>query len=287
MAKILVASSTRVIVSERISFVEARRNLRSFRERLIRLIMKFTYPTADGIIVVAEGIVDELQSELGIDRSKIVAVRNPVVDEELLNAALAKPDLQAFEEGRRIIVSAGRLSPQKDFETLIKAFALVRIRQDAALVIMGEGPDRIKLEELIARMGLSRHVLLPGYVLNPFPAMRAADLFVLSSKFEGMPGVIIQAMACGTPIVSTDCRTGPREILEDGLWGRLAPVGDPIGLANEIIGALESEDHPDVRVRAADFAVHKAVQKYLEVGGLVEPNMSSPEIRRASSNSFA
>ncbi|MDQ8757229.1 glycosyltransferase [Sphingosinicella sp. LHD-64] len=265
LANLLAGSPTRNVVSERTSFREAKRHLRSLNERLVRLLMRVTYRRAYRIAVVAEAIVDELHEDLGLDRSRIVAIRNPIVDQGLLDAAAQDPEEPIFAQGRPVILAAGRLAFEKDFDSLIRAFALTRLRHDAALVIVGEGPDRPRLEALVRQLGLESHVALPGFVDNPFAFMRAAGLFVLSSRFEGMPGVIVQAMACGTPVVSTDCRTGPREILEGGRWGKLVPVGDIPALADAMISALGEKEHPDVRRAVEDFSVSVAVQRYLDL----------------------
>jgi len=121
---------------------------------------------------------------------------------------------------------------------------------------------------MIVEEGLEEFVSMPGFVENPFAYMRAADLFVLSSASEGLPNALIQAMACGTPVVSTDCPTGPNEILQDGKWGRLVPVGDAEALASAMAAALDDPSPPDVRTRAADFSVDKAVDAYLDALGL-------------------
>ena len=264
LANRLAGSPSRVVVSERTSFVETRRNFRSLRDRTTRLLMRATYRWADSVIVVAEAIIEELHRGLRLDRARLRTIPNPVVTRELRARAEEEPACPLFGQGRPVILAAGRLSFEKDFHTLLRAFALVRHRRDAALVIIGEGPDREGLERLARSLGVADHFALPGFVANPYAYMRAASLFVLSSRFEGMPGVVVQAMACGTPIVSTDCRTGPREILEDGKWGELVPVGDPIAIADAILASLSRTDHPDVRVRAQDFEEAKSVLQYLD-----------------------
>lgn len=265
MAHRIARSTARIVVSERTSFIEASKHYRSARDRLIRLLMRLTYGWADRVVVVAKEIADELARSLAVNPASIAAIPNPIVGDDLQSLAQENPDCPLFGQGRPVIVAAGRLSFEKDFETLLRAFALVRRRRDAALVLIGEGPDRALLEQLARRLGIAEHVALPGFVANPFSFMRAADLFVLSSLFEGMPGVVVQAMACGTPVVSTDCRTGPREVLEDGKWGSLVPIRDTVALADAMIKALERENHPDVRRRAEDFTEQVSIDLYLDV----------------------
>jgi glycosyltransferase involved in cell wall biosynthesis len=167
-----------------------------------------------------------------------------------------------------VILAVGRLTLQKDFPTLIRAFARLRARRSARLVILGEGELRDELEALVAELGLTADVALPGFVDNPFSWMRGSALFVLSSAWEGFGNVLVEAMACGTPVVSTDCPSGPAEILENGKWGRLAAVGDAEALARAIAEALDDPNPPDVRARAAFFSVERSVDAYLAILGV-------------------
>ncbi|MFW6271975.1 MAG: glycosyltransferase, partial [Desulfosalsimonas sp.] len=164
-----------------------------------------------------------------------------------------------------VILGCGRLCAQKNFSLLICAFEKLRKKHDARLVILGEGPQREKLERLVQEMGMQNDILLPGFVNNPYAYMARASLFVLSSDWEGLPGVLIQAMACGAPVVSTDCPSGPAEILENGKWGRLVPPGNVNALTEAINAAIEEKSYPDVTKRAADFDADRAVERYLAV----------------------
>lgn len=264
-ANALAGSPARVIVSERASYEQVRAHHRSLANRATRVAMRYTYGRADKIVVVAEAIADELHRHLGLPRSRMVALPNPVVTPEIAGLAQQTPETQIFDAGKPVILGAGRLTFQKDFETLIRAFGIVRGSHDARLAIIGEGPDREQLQHLIEQLGLGGVVELAGFVSNPFAWMRAASVFVLSSRYEGLPGVLIQAMACGTAVVSTDCPTGPREILQDGKWGPLVPVGDPDALARAVVDQLTSKHRPDVRLRAQDFSERVAVDGYLDL----------------------
>src|SRR5262249_37227290 len=137
-----------------------------------------------------------------------------------------------------VILGVGRLTWQKDFPTLIKAFALVRSRQPARLLILGEGEKRLELETIVKELGLAADVCLPGYVDNPFAYMHRCSAFVLSSASEGLPNSLIEAMACGAPVISTDCASGTAEILENGRYGPLVPVGDVEAMATAISATL-------------------------------------------------
>ena len=164
-----------------------------------------------------------------------------------------------------VILGAGRLTEQKDFPTLIRAFALVRKKHPARLMILGEGEERSKLETLVQELGLEKEVSLPGFVDNPYKYMKRAAVFVLSSRWEGFPNVLVEAMALGTPVVSTDCPNGPAEILENGKWGELVPVGETQSLASAVLRTLDRVDVVRVKgaaERADQFRVESIIREY-------------------------
>ncbi len=266
LANRLAGGKTRVVISERNdASVDASRNI-GFRSSIIQFLNRRLYLSADAIHAVSAGVADASAKQLGLSRERITVVYNPVVSQWMLKLAQADENYRWLPEtSRRLVLAAGRLTRQKDFPTLIRAFALVRQRVDASLVIIGEGGGRHELERLITNYDLQGYVLLPGFVNNPFFVMKKADLFVLSSAWEGLPNVLIQAMACGTPVVSTNCPAGPAEILEDGRWGRLVPVGDTEALAQAMLDTLTEKEHPDVAHRAEYFSVEQAVQGYLRL----------------------
>jgi len=165
-----------------------------------------------------------------------------------------------------VILGAGRLTPQKDFVTLIRAFARVRAQHPARLVILGDGKQRGEILGLAHRLGIAADLDLPGFVDNPFAWMSRSAVFVLSSVWEGFPGVLIEAMTCGCPVVSTDCPSGPVEIVDGGRYGRLVPVGDDEAMAAAILASLRDPGSPEMlRARAAEFSVDQAIDRYLEV----------------------
>lgn len=266
VASRVAAVSTRVIVSERANFSVSRRHAKSIQAKAMGPFMRWAYRRADAIVAVSGGVADDLTASLGLPRSSISVVYNPV-DTGSVRKLAGQPEHHPWLPSKEIpvLIGVGRLEPQKDFSCLIKAFAKLRESRDARLIILGEGGLRADLEREIRRLGLEEDICLPGFVDNPFSAMTRADLFVLSSRWEGLPNVLIQAMACGTPVVSTDCPSGPVEILEDGKWGRLIPVGDAEALAEAIAATLNDTKHPDVAARAADFSVDRAVDGYLRV----------------------
>lgn len=258
----LARVSTRLIISEHNTLSESRPQ--NARGRLVPWLMRWVYPWADGIVAVSQGVSDDLVHHLNIDACLVQVIYNPVVDDTLLIKAKQTPAHPWFKQGEPpLVLGVGRLTEQKDFETLIRAFALVRAQRMVRLMILGEGELRPQLETLVSQLGLGNDVALPGFVANPFAYMARASVFVLSSRWEGLPTVLIEAMACGVPVVSTDCPSGPREILEGGRWGQLVPVANVSALAKVLPLTIDKFDVPDVMIRAMDFGVDQSVQKYL------------------------
>ena len=269
LAHRLSRSRARLVVSERLSLAAARRYSRGLRYQIIRRLMRPTYHLADRVIVVAAAMIRELKEQLGLPANKLECIYNPVVDADLVKAA-AQPCTHpwlAADASVPVVLGCGRLSAQKDFATLIEAFRIVHARRPVRLIILGEGEDRVALQTKIDADGIAADVDLPGFATNPFAFMSRASVFVLSSIYEGMPGALIQAMACGAPLVNTDCPTGPDEILEDGRWGALVPMCDPAAMASAIEQTLDAPP-VDARSRAAAFAEPEAVSRYLAALGL-------------------
>jgi glycosyltransferase involved in cell wall biosynthesis len=238
------------------------------RPRPIRLRMaRHLYAWADAVITVSLSIGEDLSEHTALLPDRIFTIYNPMfAPEQLLQATtpLAHPWFAADQVP--VILGAGRLAPQKDFPTLLQAFALLRRECRAHLVILGEGKKRTQLEAMARELGISDEVDFPGFVDNPYPWMAGASVFVLSSAWEGSPGVLIEAMACGCPVVSTDCPSGPDEILQHGTYGKLVPVGQAPALAAAILSTLNTPaDATLLQQRAAEFSVDRAVDRYLEV----------------------
>jgi len=265
-ARKLARVPNRLVVRVASNLSESASNAPSLRGRLMpRLVQKF-YPLADTVVAVSQGVANDLTSTAGLQRERIQVIYNPVVTADLFEKARESLEHPWFVPGEPpVILSVGRLTKAKDHPTLIRAFARIRREHSARLMILGEGEDRPNLEALIRELDLEEDVSLPGFVDNPFQYMKRASVFVLSSRWEGLPNTLIQAMAVGTPVVSTDCPSGPAEILEGGQWGRLVPVGDVEEMAAAIIATLNDPNHPDVSKRAQHFGVEKSVQAYLDV----------------------
>jgi len=229
--------------------------------------MRYFYTWADAIIAVSKGIADDVAQVTRVPRERITMIYNPMITPELqenLRVPLTHPWFTP--DSPPVLLGVGRLVAQKDFPTLLKAFARMRATREVRLMILGEGRKRAALEALARKLGVAGDVALPGFVVNPFPYMVRASALVLSSAWEGLPGVLIEAMSCGCPVVSTDCPSGPAEILDGGVYGPLVPIGDDAALAQATLSVLDAPlDAERLRARAAMFSVDRAVDQYLEV----------------------
>lgn len=222
------------------------------------------YPQAEGIVCVSQGVANELEDLVPGAKGRIHTRYNPIMAVEATPDAGLHPWLVSPDQP--VILGAGRLTRQKGFETLIRAFARVEHHPPPRLLILGEGPERRHLLQLASEFGIAERVALPGFVPNPRMQMQGASVFVLSSVWEGFGNVLVEAMAAGTPVLSTDCPSGPREILADGQYGPLIPVGDVEAMAIAIQQML-TKPTPAARLlaRAADFAPEQVAARYLEL----------------------
>ena len=263
LARKLSGVPTRLVVSERNSLTGLQ-GTRTGR-RMLRLMRRF-YPLADGVVAVSRAMAAELHEQLDIPLDRISAIPNPVDIDAIRAQARSVPDHPWLKSDQPpVILAVGRLEPQKDYPTLLEAFARVRKNNDARLVILGEGSLRAELEERIRHLGLQDVVDMPGFQSNPFGWMAACSVYVLSSRYEGFPNSLVQAMACGAKVVSTDCPTGPVEILEDGKWGRLVPVGDANALAKEIVAALATPPFSAQEESVYRFSLQRILKSYAAV----------------------
>jgi len=262
-----VRSPPRLVLREANTVSAISKNNRQLKYWLIPYLIRFFYPWADKIITISEGSRSDFVRESNMSIEKVEKIYNPVVSDELIKKARVPPDHPWLSEDKRpVILGVGRLEPQKDFQTLLRAFRKVRNEKELRLIILGEGEQREELESLVQCLSLSGDVEMPGFVSNPFSYMANSDLFVLSSKFEGLGNVLIEAMATGCPVVSTDCPNGPSEILEGGRWGRLVPVGDEKELAAAILESLGESHSPDaLQSRAQAFSTSSVSEQYLDV----------------------
>ncbi len=224
------------------------------------------YPLADAVVAVSRGVAESVQRSLGLDAKRIHAIYNPIPADSIRRLAQEEVTHPWFADDEPpVVLSVGREAPQKDHPTLVEAFGLARRDVDARLVILGKlSPSyRATLLSLARGHGVDEDIGFVDFDENPYRYMRRAGLFALSSRWEGLPTVILEALACGTPVVSTDAPYGPREIL--GQWGDLPPVGDAPALAQELVKTLRGEHPPEkaLQARAADFSPEKAADAYV------------------------
>jgi glycosyltransferase involved in cell wall biosynthesis len=236
----LARSKARLVLSERSALErESRSKVRSVIELRAK---KLAYARADLVTAVSDGVAAELRDRLGLPAHKVVAVYNPVVTSDLRTLAAEPVAHPFFASGNApVLVACGRLVEVKDYSTMLRAFATLRATRQVRLAVLGEGPLRETLEREALDRGLGGDVEFLGFDRNPYKYMARARLFLQSSRAEGLPGALIQSMACGTPVVATDCDHGPREVVTSGTDGWLVPVGDPDALA-DAAGRLLDDD---------------------------------------------
>lgn len=234
--------------------------------RYLKNVIRFSYFFADGVIAVSLGVKNDLCDLGNLKDSFVRVIYNPAALGISPKRESIRMQQTLWGSGFKYhILSVGTLKVQKDHENLIRAFALLPTRLNAKLMILGEGPLRLDLEALVLSLGLKDKVSLPGFVVDPYPWFRSADLFVLSSRWEGFGNVLVEALECGVPVVSTDCPSGPAEILEYGRYGKLVPVQDPNALASAIALSLTGKHNREALMgRAKDFSLEKIADEYLK-----------------------
>lgn len=239
-----------------------------------RRLIHWFYPWADGIVAPSKGVREDLQVNGGLSKLPIKVIYNPVIGPMLFE--MAKQPLShpwTTDTTTPLILAVGRLTQQKDFSTLIQAFSMLRKTREANLIILGEGELRNTLETEIKEAGLQDVVQLPGFDANPFKYMAHAAVFVLSSAWEGLPNVLLQAIALGIPVVATDCQSGPKEILDNGRYGELVPIGDAFAMAAAILRSLAAEPDPqDTEGVLKAYGMEGIAKQYLDyfVAGIHE-----------------
>jgi glycosyltransferase involved in cell wall biosynthesis len=266
LAAKLAGNSTPVVVTEHNTLSQVAGEDGWLAGRLWPHLVRIFYPFASSVVAVSRGAADDLARTSGFPRDRVEVIYNPVITPALMALARQQPDHPWFAPGQPpVILGVGRLTRQKDFFTLVKAFAEVRRHRAARLIILGEGEDRPALEALVGELGLSDDVAFPGFQDNAPAYMASAAVFVLSSAWEGLPTVLIEVLAVGTRAVSTDCPSGPREILQDGKLGTLVPVGDAAALASAIRGVLEGPSGAIPADALTPFTRDAAVDNYLRL----------------------
>lgn len=275
-ARALARSKTRSFVTVNTNMTRELEALRPEKRARHLALMRKYFPRNDGVIAVSHGVAEDLAGLLSWPVARIAVAPNPTVTREIMEQAAVPLDHPWFASDEpAVILGMGRLEPQKDFPTLLRAFAQVHRQQRCRLIILGEGKQREALARLAAELGIADDVQFPGFMANPYNYLQRANLFVLSSAWEGSPNSLTEALALGTPLVSTDCPNGPREILEGGRHGRLVAVGDVDALATAMSETLR---HPPARTQlqaaAQRYTLARSATRYLEALGLV-PNQSA------------
>ena len=267
VAKVLAGSKTRLVLTEHTNLsADIVDSMGKIRPRLLPITTRWLYPLADEVIAVSDGVAEDMCRVSGLARERVTTVYNPIDFKNL--AAMAKEPLDQpwFGEGEPpVILAIGRLEVQKNFPNLLRAFALVKAKRAAKLIILGEGSLRNSLTALVKEMGLEGDVSLPGFVGNPAGYMAKAAVFAMSSSWEGMPVALIEALALGTPVVSTNCPSGPAEILDGGKYGELVPMDDSEALAGAILRVFAGEKRVVAVEWLARFDSNTITERYLEL----------------------
>jgi glycosyltransferase involved in cell wall biosynthesis len=269
LAKRIAGVSTRIVVSEHNNLSQEAKRIPQLSVRLTPLAVKLFYPWADAIVAVSQGVAEDLANVTHLPKERIDLIYNPVVIPEVFTKAKEPVNHPWFQPGEPpVILAVGRLYPQKDYPTLINAFAQVRQVRRSRLVILGEGPEEDSLNNLIRELGLEEDVAMLGFADNPYAYMAKAAVFVLSSAWEGFGNVLVEALAVGTPVVSTNCESGPSEILASGKYGDLTPVGDSKTMAEAILNVLAGNIKKVDFSWLNQFTSETCAEKYLQVLGI-------------------
>ena len=267
MAKMLVRSKVKLVLVEQIILYEKQeKKQQKLQERFLPILMRWLYPSADKVVACSQGLARDLEIYLGFNHGKIDVIYNPVIDEKLAEKANLFVEHPWFNKGEiPVVLGAGRLVRQKDFATLIRAFALVKKEQKVRLVILGEGQLKNQLLTLVGQLNLENDVVILDFVENPYAYMAKSAVFVLSSGWEGFGNVVAEALAAGAPVVSTNCPSGPAEILDNGKYGELVSVGDSQGMAEAILRVLSGKVRSVDSAWLEQFTLRYSAQKYLEL----------------------
>lgn len=267
VAKWITRSDTRLVLTEHTNLSsDIADSAGRVRPRILALTTRWIYPLADSIVAVSDGVADDMCRVSGLARKRVQTIYNPIDFKNLAAMAREPLDEPWFAVGEPpVILAIGRLEVQKNFPNLLRAFFEIKKKKAARLIILGEGSERDHLTSLIEGLGLKDDVLMPGFIGNPAAYMAHSAVFAMSSSWEGMPVALIEALALGVPVVSTDCPSGPAEVLDQGKYGDLVPINDSPALAEAILKVLSEAKKPIAKEWLARFDSNAITEQYLEV----------------------
>jgi glycosyltransferase involved in cell wall biosynthesis len=266
LARAAAGKSTRIVATEHSTMSRIVANTSGLKYRLLPLWSRWVLNSVDHIVAVSSGVADDLSALTAIPRERFRVIYNPVISDTLYTAAKAMVEHSWFQSGEPpVILAVGRLDKAKDFPMLVRAFRSIRNCRSARLMILGEGPERNRIEEVVRELHLTQDVALPGFEHNPYRFMKRAAAFASSSQWEGFGVVLVEALALGTPVVSTNCAHGPAEILGNGKYGTLVPPGDHEAMARGLLDALDNPVRNDIPIHIQQFTVRSVASSYLSV----------------------
>jgi len=266
LARAAAGKKTKIVATEHSTMSRIVANTPGIKYRLLPLWSRWTLNSVDHVVAVSSGVADDLSTQTGIPRERFQVIYNPVISDTLYLAAKDEVDHPWFQAGEPpVILAVGRLDKAKDFPMLIRAFRLIRNHRSARLMILGEGAERIQIEGVIRELHLTQDVALPGLEHNPYRFMKRAAALACSSKWEGFGVVLVEALALGTPVVSTNCAHGPAEILCNGKYGTLVPPGDHEAMAQGVLDALDNPVRNHIPIHVQQFTVRNVASSYMSV----------------------
>ncbi len=265
IASIFSRSPSKFIIVDHPSLGPSLKELSLIKRIVWRMLIFILYPIADKHVAVSKGVSQAMSKYGNVKLSKISVIPNPVINNEIYSKSLIFKNHSFFSSKEPIIIFVGRLSYEKDVGNLLEAFSKVQKKVSSKLLIVGDGPDRVKLEKIVDELNIKNKVSFLGFQSNPYPYFIKSDLLVLSSTREGLPTVLIEALALDLKIVSTDCPSGPREILNNGLYGKLVKMQDSSELANAIVLSLKSKNPVIPKSILDQYKVEKVVNLYTKL----------------------
>lgn len=250
----------KIILNEQSTYSK---NVTGLKGGIQKLLSNYLFQSANVFTFVSKGVQDDFAKSFPDLHIKNCVIPNAIITDQFDENKNHPVKHHFFEEGKSVVIAAGRLVKSKNFAVLLRAFAIAKREKDIQLIILGDGPELFSLQQLAIELNIFNDVSFTGYVKYPSQYFSKASVFVLSSDYEGLPAVIIEAMACGCKIVSTNCENGPSEILLNGTYGWLVPVADPNALSSAILVALKTEiDSNQLIERSKDFHQKKVVEQY-------------------------